>query len=110
LAGPGGTTFAARLLRKRLQQDGHQFVRHFELDEMSAGQRIDRGRANGATPTPWGVAANDRSPPNAVVDRTYCYNVILCPGRAATRSDPVGDGLATCGASNHAFSAVVFVG
>src|SRR5271156_1556995 len=30
----------ARLLRNRLYQDGRQFVGHFELDEMSAGQGV----------------------------------------------------------------------
>ena len=29
-------------LRYRLQQDGRQFVRHFELDEMSTGQGVHR--------------------------------------------------------------------
>src|SRR5262249_28683658 len=31
-----------RLLRSRFQQDGSQFVRHFELDEMTAGQGVRR--------------------------------------------------------------------
>ena len=29
-------------LRNRLQKDGRQFIRHFELDEMSAGQGVHR--------------------------------------------------------------------
>jgi len=36
------TTTSGRALRDRFQQDCRQFVRHFELDEMSAGQCVHR--------------------------------------------------------------------